>query len=193
MSGPSDDHSAEPRPSNPAGCGPTPQGQPPRSNVRSVTSSRPDAAPSLDCPAPIQRGSVSGWWKDFPDAPVMAPLLMAGSSSQRRLHGQDFLGAIRQREALARSGRRGAGACRLICLRKSVRIWDRSTRTLTTLHILQPVSPPASSASPSTPISIRSPPHTLTAAAVLHRAPRSNPVEVQSAGRRGSEIAAGRF
>jgi len=50
-----------------------------------------------------------------------------------------------------------------ICLRKSVRIWDRSTRTPTTLHTLRPVSPPASSASPWIPTSIPSPPHTLTA------------------------------
>ena len=45
-----------------------------------------------------------------------------------------------------------------ICRGESVRIWDQSsTRTPTTLHTLRPVSPPASSASPWTTISIPSP------------------------------------
>ena len=45
----------------------------------------------------------------------------------------------------------------LLAQERAVRIWDRPTRTPTTLHTLRPVSRPASSASPSIPTSIPSP------------------------------------
>ena len=65
-----------------------------------------------------------------------------------------------------------------ICLRKSsVRIWDRPTRTPTTLHTLRPVSRPASSASPWIPTSIPSPPRV-----------RSPPIDGQSLSRPGLHL-----